>query len=63
VSFSSPQSRVYIFRRAACGWAENIGRHAIMAYYVGFLHYSTWEDRDRNARYGCEIIADRIDFF
>jgi single-strand DNA-binding protein len=29
----------------------------------GRLHYSSWEDRESVKRYGCEIIADRIDFF
>jgi single-strand DNA-binding protein len=30
---------------------------------TGRLHYSRWEDQDGNTRYGCEIIADKIDFF
>jgi single-strand DNA-binding protein len=29
----------------------------------GRLHYSRWEDRDGTARYGCEIVAERVDFF
>jgi single-strand DNA-binding protein len=29
----------------------------------GYLHYSSWEDRDGNARYGAEVIADRLHFF
>lgn len=29
----------------------------------GSIHYSTWQDREGITRYGCEIIADRIDFF
>lgn len=28
----------------------------------GRLHYSSWEDREGITRYGCEIIADKIDF-
>jgi len=28
----------------------------------GRLHYSSWEDRDGITRYGCEIIANSIDF-
>ena len=30
---------------------------------TGSLHYSSWEDRDGVTRYGCEIWADKIDFF
>ena len=29
----------------------------------GRLHYTRWQDADGNDRYGCEIIADRIDFY
>ncbi|WP_336951456.1 single-stranded DNA-binding protein [Sphingobium aromaticivastans] len=29
----------------------------------GHIHYSTWQDSEGKARYGCEIIAERIDFF
>lgn len=30
---------------------------------TGRLHYSSREDRDGVTRYGCEVIADKIDFF
>lgn len=30
---------------------------------VGRLHYTRWEDQSGQARYGCEIIAEKIDFF
>ena len=30
---------------------------------TGRIHYSSWTDRDGTIRYGCEIIADKIDFF
>jgi len=30
---------------------------------TGYIHYSNWEDNDGITRYGCEIIADKIDFF
>jgi len=30
---------------------------------TGRLHYSRWQDSQGVDRYGCEIIADRIDFF
>ena len=30
---------------------------------TGRLHHSSWEDRDGVTRYGCEVIADKIDFF
>jgi single-strand DNA-binding protein len=42
--------------------AATRAKGAIVA-ICGSLHYSTWQDREGIARYGCEIIADRIDFF
>lgn len=30
---------------------------------TGRLHYSSWEDHEGVTRYGCEIIANSIDFF
>ena len=29
----------------------------------GYLHYSSWEDRDGVTRYGAEVIAERLHFF
>ena len=29
---------------------------------TGRIHYSRWQDSDGNDRYGCEIIADNIEF-
>ena len=29
----------------------------------GRIHYTKWTDQQGNDRYGCEIIADKIDFF
>lgn len=29
----------------------------------GRLHYTKWQDRDGNDRYGCEIIADQVEFY
>ncbi len=28
----------------------------------GRIHYTKWTDRDENVRYGCEIIAETVDF-
>lgn len=28
----------------------------------GRIHYSKWKDKDGNDRYGCEIIAETVDF-
>ena len=28
----------------------------------GRIHYSKWTDKDGNERYGCEIIAETVDF-
>lgn len=29
----------------------------------GRLHYTRWQDAEGNDRYGCEIIADRAEFY
>ena len=29
---------------------------------LGRIHYTKWTDRDGNERYGCEIIAEEIEF-
>ena len=29
----------------------------------GRLHYTKWQDGEGNDRYGCEIIADRVEFY
>tara|TARA_B100000678_G_scaffold26456_1_gene19809 strand:+ start:2063 stop:2413 length:351 start_codon:yes stop_codon:yes gene_type:complete len=29
---------------------------------TGRLHYSRWQDADGNDRYGCEIIAENVEF-
>ena len=29
---------------------------------LGRIHYSKWTDKDGNDRYGCEIIAETVDF-
>jgi single-strand DNA-binding protein len=26
------------------------------------IHYTQWEDQDAIKRYGCEIVADKVDF-
>jgi single-strand DNA-binding protein len=28
---------------------------------TGRIHYSRWQDADGNDRYGCEIIAEKVD--
>ena len=28
----------------------------------GRIHYTQWEDQSGTKRYGCEIIADKVDF-
>jgi single-strand DNA-binding protein len=28
----------------------------------GRIHYTSWDDKDGVKRYGCEIIADKVDF-
>jgi single-strand DNA-binding protein len=29
----------------------------------GRLHYTRWQDGEGQTRYGCEVIAERIEFY
>ena len=33
-----------------------------MIMVTGRIHYSRWTDADGQIRYGCEIIAEQVDF-
>ena len=55
------------FHRITCfnGLGQNIAKYCGKGQLVsleGRIHYTQWEDQDGTKRYGCEIIADKVDF-
>ena len=55
------------FHRVTCfnGLGANVAKFCGKGQLVtveGRIHYTQWEDGDGNKRYGCEIIADKVDF-
>lgn len=55
------------FHRVTCfnGLAQNVGKYCTKGQLVsveGRIHYTQWDDKDGHKRYGCEIIADKVDF-
>lgn len=55
------------WHRITCfnGLARVVAQHATKGMLVsvrGRLHYTRWTDREGIARYGCEVIADDVQF-
>ena len=55
------------FHRITCfnGLGENVAKFCTKGQLVtveGRIHYTQWEDQTGAKRYGCEIIADKVDF-
>ena len=55
------------FHRITCfnGPGENVAKYCTKGQMVpveGRIHYTQWEDESGTKRYGCEIIADKVDF-
>ena len=55
------------FHRVTCfnGLAKTVGQFCTKGQLVsvqGRLHYTQWEDQEGVKRYGCEVLADKIDF-
>ena len=55
------------FHRVTCfnGLAKTVAQYCTKGQLVsvqGRIHYTQWEDGDGNKRYGCEILADKVDF-
>lgn len=55
------------FHRITCfnGLGKNVAQYCTKGQPVsvkGRIHYSQWEDADGAKRYGCEILADEVDF-
>jgi single-strand DNA-binding protein len=55
------------FHRVTCfnGLAQNVAKFCGKGQLVtveGRIHYTQWDDKDGVKRYGCEILADKVDF-
>ena len=55
------------FHRITCfnGLGQNVAKYCSKGQLVsleGRIHYTQWNDQDGNKRYGCEILADKVDF-
>ena len=55
------------FHRVTCfnGLSKTVGQFCTKGQLVsvqGRLHYTQWEDQEGVKRYGCEILADKVDF-
>src|SRR5690606_18583083 len=55
------------FHRGTCfnRHGQNVAKYCTKGQLVtgeGRIHYTAWEDKDGAKRYGCEIIADKVDF-
>jgi single-strand DNA-binding protein len=42
--------------------AEHVSKGS-MVMVAGRIHYTKWTDQNSTDRYGCEIIAEQVDFF
>jgi single-strand DNA-binding protein len=55
------------FHRITCfnGFGQNVAKFCSKGQLVtveGRIHYAQWEGQSGTKRYGCEIIADKVDF-
>ncbi|HCB78149.1 MAG: single-stranded DNA-binding protein [Altererythrobacter sp.] len=53
--------RVTCFNGIGKSVAEHVAKGA-MIMVTGRIHYSRWIDAEGQIRYGCEIIAEQVDF-
>jgi single-strand DNA-binding protein len=48
-----------------CGVGKSVAEHVTkgaMVMVTGRIHYTKWTDQNGTERYGCEIIAEQVDF-
>ena len=55
------------FHRVTCfsGLGKTVGQYCTKGQLVavqGRIHYTSWDDKDGVKRYGCEVLADKVDF-
>ncbi len=53
--------RITCFNGVGKSVAQQVAKGA-MIMVTGRIHYSRWTDSEGQARYGCEIIAEQVDF-
>ena len=53
--------RITCFNGIGKSVAEHVAKGAIIM-VTGRIHYSKWTDTNGTDRYGCEIIAEQVDF-
>jgi len=53
--------RVTCFNGIGKSVAEHVGKGALVM-VTGRIHYTRWTDQSGQTRYGCEIIAEQVDF-
>ena len=53
--------RVTCFNGIGKSVAEHVAKGA-MIMVTGRIHYTRWTDSEGQARYGCEIVAEQVDF-
>lgn len=53
--------RITCFNGVGKSVAEHVTKGA-MIMVTGRIHYSRWTDSEGQARYGCEIVAEQVDF-
>lgn len=54
--------KITIFNGKGAGVRSHKKKGDLLA-VTGRLHYTRWQDAEGNDRYGCEIIADRAEFY
>ncbi len=52
---------VTCFNRIGKCFAEHVTEGAMLT-VTGRIHYTQWKDESGTKRYGCEIIANKVDF-
>lgn len=53
--------RVTCFNGVGKSVAEHVSKGALVM-VTGRIHYSRWTDKNDLVRYGCEVIAEHVDF-
>ena len=52
----------HLLQRGSARPSTNMACKGMMVSVRGRIHYSKWTDKDQVERYGCEIIAEDVQF-